>query len=86
MFWICHLSPNALAVFDRRTNTLTHFSFEQQHSHSQALTGVSAMLEDQDGSLWLTTHGPGLLKFDREHRRFIRYRNDPGDTESLPQN
>ena len=41
------------------------------------------MLEDRNGTLWLATHGAGLLKFDRQQRRFIRYRNDPGDPNSL---
>ena len=44
------------------------------------------MLEDRNGALWLATHGTGLLKFDRDHRRFIRYRNQPTDPDSLPQN
>src|SRR5260370_42438668 len=44
------------------------------------------MLEDQNGALWLATNGAGLLKFDREHRRFVRYRNSLTDTESLAQN
>ena len=44
------------------------------------------MLEDQNGVLWLSSNGAGLLKFDREHRRFIRYRNNLADPESLAQN
>jgi ligand-binding sensor domain-containing protein/signal transduction histidine kinase len=85
VFWIIHASGNGLAVFDRKTNTLTHYSFREQEPPSTALTGVMAMVEDQDGTLWVATQGAGLLKFDRDHRRFIRYRNDPADPESLPQ-
>jgi ligand-binding sensor domain-containing protein len=29
VFWIYHVSGNALAVFDRTTNTLTHYSFRE---------------------------------------------------------
>lgn len=86
VFWIYHLSPNALAVFDRKKNTLIHFSFERGHPARKELTGVSAILEDGDGTLWFATHGAGLLKFDREHKKFVRYRNDPADPDSLPQN
>jgi len=85
VFWIIHASGNGLAVFDRKTNTLTHYSFLEQEPPSAALTGVMAMLEDQNGALWVATQGSGLLKFDRDHRRFIRYRNDPADPESLAQ-
>jgi PAS domain S-box-containing protein len=83
VFWILHASGNGLAVFDRKTNTLTHYSFREQEPASNALTGVMAMLEDQNGALWLATQGAGLLKFDRNQRRFIGYRNDPADPESL---
>jgi ligand-binding sensor domain-containing protein/signal transduction histidine kinase len=86
VFWIYHLSPDSLATFDQRTNKLRYFSFHDRNLPGPELTGVSVMLEDGDGVLWLATHGAGLLKFDREHRRFIRYRNDPSDPESLPQN
>ena len=85
VFWIFHVSGNALAVFDRKTNMLTHYSFHEQEPPRTALTNVTAMLEDRNGTLWLATHGAGLLKFDREHRRFIRYRHNPGDSQSLPQ-
>jgi len=45
-----------------------------------------AVLEDRNGTLWFGTRGAGLLKFDREHQTFIRYRNSPADPESLPEN
>jgi ligand-binding sensor domain-containing protein/signal transduction histidine kinase len=85
VFWVFHASGNGLAVFDRKTNTLTHYSFHEREPPISALTGVMAMLEDQTGILWVATQGSGLLKFDRDHRRFIRYRNDPSDPESLAQ-
>ena len=43
------------------------------------------MLEDRDGTLWIATHGLGLLKLDRERRQFIRYGNMASDPQSLPQ-
>jgi len=85
-FWIFRDSPNALSVFDRKTNTLTNYSFHELERSTTALTVIMAMTEDRDGTLWLATHGAGLLKFDQEHRRFIRYRNNPADPNSLPQN
>ena len=30
VFWIFHVSGNGLAVFDRKTNTLTHYSFHER--------------------------------------------------------
>src|SRR5712675_1611843 len=86
VFWIYHVSAYPLSVFDRKAHTLTHFSFHEENSPGLALTGITGMLEDQNGALWLSSNGAGLLKFDREHRRFIRYRNNLTDPESLAQN
>jgi len=72
-------------VFDRKTNLLTQYSFQERDLPSTALA-IRAALEDRDGTLWLATHGAGLLKFDREGRRFIRYSNNAADPESLAQN
>jgi ligand-binding sensor domain-containing protein/signal transduction histidine kinase len=83
VFWIFHASPNALAVFDRKTNTLTRYVFPNREP---TMMKVSAMLEDRNSTLWIATHGLGLLKLDREHGMFVRYSNLPADPESLPQN
>jgi PAS domain S-box-containing protein len=83
MVWIVHVTGAGLAVFDRKTNTLTHYSFHEGHLSDALPTGVMAMTEDRDGTLWFGTLGNGLLKFDREGRKFIRYRNDPTNLNSL---
>jgi ligand-binding sensor domain-containing protein/signal transduction histidine kinase len=83
VFWIFHGSPNALAVFDRKTNTLTRYAFPKGEP---TMMKVSAMVEDRNGTLWIATHGFGLLKVDREGRKFIHYFNVPSAPESLPQN
>jgi ligand-binding sensor domain-containing protein/signal transduction histidine kinase len=83
VFWIFRSSPHALAVFDRKTNTLTRYAFPKREP---TVMRVSAMLEDRNGTLWIATHGFGLLKVDRERRKFIHYFNVPADPESLPQN
>jgi signal transduction histidine kinase/ligand-binding sensor domain-containing protein len=86
LFWIFHSSPNALSVFDRKTNTLTNYSFHELEPSTAMVVAIVGMTEDRNSTLWLATHGAGLLKFDREHRRFIRYRNNPVDPNGLPQN
>ena len=83
MIWIVHVTGAGLAIFDRKTNTLTHYSFHKGHLSDALPTGAMAMTEDRDGTLWFGTLGNGLLKFDREGRKFIRYRNDPTNPNSL---
>jgi ligand-binding sensor domain-containing protein/signal transduction histidine kinase len=82
VFWIFHSSPNALAVFDRNNNTLTRYAFPEREP---TVTRIHGMLEDRNGTLWIATHGLGLLKLDRGQGNFIRYSNVPTDPESLPQ-
>ena len=86
ILWICHGSPSALTAFDPRANTLTPYALPEGKPPNHGVTRITAILEDRNGGLWLATHGAGLLKYDRDHRRFIRYGNDPNDPESLPQN
>jgi ligand-binding sensor domain-containing protein/signal transduction histidine kinase len=83
VFWIIHVTGTGLAVFDRNTNTLTPYSFHKGPLSDTIPTGVMAILEDRDGTLWFATLGDGLLKFDRKGQKFIRYRNAPTNPESL---
>ena len=83
VFWIFQITGGGLAVFDRKTNTVTRYSFHKGHLSDALLTGVMTVLEDLDGTLWFGTYGDGLVKFDRQVRKFIRYRNDPANPDSL---
>jgi ligand-binding sensor domain-containing protein/signal transduction histidine kinase len=74
LFWITHASGNGLALFDHNSNTVQPVSFYAQDPPANALTGVMGILEDQDGNLWFGSPGGGVLKFDRENHRFLRYR------------
>ena len=86
VFWVLYASGNGLAILDRNAQRLTRYSFASHEFPDFPLTGVSSMLEDHDGTVWIGTFSDGLLKLDREHHRFTRYRNDPTNGESLPEN
>ena len=81
--WIYHANGSGLATFDRMTRTLTSFSFLDDTGKSMPDFGIYAALEDGDGTLWFGTGGQGLLRFDADHQRFIRYRSNSGDPQSL---
>ena len=80
VLWVAFSSKNGLAVVDRAANSVTQYSFSND---SGANTGVDAIYEDADGTLWLGTGSRGLLKLDRDRRRFVRYRSNPRDPESF---
>jgi signal transduction histidine kinase/streptogramin lyase len=83
LFWIYHEFGTGLAIYDRASNTLTKYSFYRQEPSPDAMTGVTGMIEDRNGNLWLGSPGVGLLQFDRDNHRFIHYRNHPGDPHSI---
>jgi ligand-binding sensor domain-containing protein/signal transduction histidine kinase len=85
-FWIYRNSGNPLAIFDPESNTLTEFSFDRSGGAGGVPTSVTAMIEDDTGTLWLGTIGAGILKLDRKQKRFIRYRNNVANAESIAEN
>jgi len=86
VLWIIYASDNGLAALDRKSRILTRYSFAKTPVSSETLTGVSSILEDADGQLWLGTHSDGLLKLDGNRLKAARYRNDPANYESLAEN
>jgi signal transduction histidine kinase/ligand-binding sensor domain-containing protein len=86
VLWSTYVAPgngSGLAVLDRPSNRLIPYSLYDKESGKGIYGGIMAMLEDQNKTLWFASFGAGLLKFDREHQIFTRYRNHPGDVESL---
>jgi ligand-binding sensor domain-containing protein len=82
-FWITHATGSGLALYDRKANTVTRYSFYDQEPAADSLTGVMGMVEDNDGGLWVGSPGLGLLEFDSAEQRFIHYRHNPADPQSI---
>jgi signal transduction histidine kinase/ligand-binding sensor domain-containing protein len=82
-FWIIYGTDGQLVVFDRRTNTLSKWLPTAEGSGTTSPILFSTMLEDRDGQMWFGTLNNGLLKFDRDQQRFIRYMARPSDPEGL---
>ena len=85
VFWILYASGNGLAVLDRKTHRLTRYFIAGDEVQHWPLTGVSSILEDRDGTLWIGSFSDGLMKLDREHQRVTRYRHDFANPDSLPE-
>ena len=87
-FWVYRSSGTALAKFDRSSNVLTEFTFNKGNEASDIdmPTGITGMVEDQNGTLWMGTIGAGLLRLDREHQTFMRYRNNVADSQTIGEN
>ena len=83
-FWIIYGTQGRLAVFDRRTSTLTNW-LPVPETRTATATPIffSTMIEDRDGVMWFGTLSHGILKFDRGPQRFIRYMARPSDPDGL---
>ena len=80
-----------MATFEPESRKLTRYSLRLAdvglaHPADLTVKHFTAILEDENGVLWLGTGGNGLIKFDRKHRKLTRFRNDPEDRESLSNN
>jgi ligand-binding sensor domain-containing protein len=86
VLWIYFDSGSGLAAFDQNTDTITRYSFYDAASGRPLISGVTSMLEDEDGVLWLSTNSAGLLRLDVDRQRVIAYHNNPGNPDSLGDN
>lgn len=81
--WVTYSSGNGLASIDRTTYAVTYYSTDERQPDPSELTGVEAILEDQDGTLWIATQGRGVLRLDKNRTQFVRYRTRPDDIRSV---
>jgi signal transduction histidine kinase/ligand-binding sensor domain-containing protein len=89
VIWIGYTASGGdggFASIDRKTNVITHYSFYDKESGKTVPIAIHAIHGDENETLWLGTMGAGLLRFDQGHDGAIRYRNHPGEPESLPDN
>ena len=82
-FWIIYGADGRLAVFDRQTNKLSDWTPTPEDSSGTSHVSFSTMLEDRGGTMWFGTLTNGILKFDRDQLRFIRYRAHPSNPDGL---
>ncbi len=82
VFWIIHGADGRLAVFDKSANALTTWQPTPVAAGGDPVM-FSSLLEDRAGTMWFGTLNHGILKFDRDRDRFVRYTTDPSNPHSL---
>ena len=83
LVWVGAMSGGGLSALDPKTGQFSRYPFHAEEQGIQTITGVGSIYEDREGVLWLGTLDRGLLKLDRDRKRFIRYSADPDNPHSL---
>ncbi|HUL14013.1 MAG TPA: two-component regulator propeller domain-containing protein, partial [Methylococcaceae bacterium] len=83
LLWQGSSLGGGLASIDPVTGNVTVYSFRSLVSKRNVTYGVVAVLQDDEGALWLGTDGQGILKLDRDRRHAVQYRTDPNHSDSL---
>lgn len=77
--WIGLLSGGGLNRFDFDSETFVDYPLHPDDRRLYAHLNVYNMAEDDQGNLWLATHGNGVVKLDHATGRFSRYDSEiPG--------
>ncbi|HVP00234.1 MAG TPA: two-component regulator propeller domain-containing protein [Bryobacteraceae bacterium] len=83
VLWVIFAHGYGLARVDRQAGALTFYSLDGTGQDNTLQAGARAIHEDEDGALWIGTTASGVLKLDRDRKRFVRYRNNPSNPDSL---
>jgi ligand-binding sensor domain-containing protein len=83
VLWAVLTYGYGLARIDRKAGQFIFYSLDGAGMDDPQRSGARAIQEDRSGALWIGTVFSGILKFEPDRKRFIRYRNHPSDPESL---
>ncbi len=79
VFWVG--GTQGLFMFDQNREKVVRASLPD----SLAFRPVTSIIETHDGALWIGFAKEGLARWDRQYNTFQRFRNNPRDPYSLPQ-
>ncbi len=83
VFWIATSDSScSLATLNVAANHVTCHTIYHKAGGITFPSIIADMLESRDGTMWLSSTA-GLFRLDREHKRMVRYHNQPSDDESL---
>jgi ligand-binding sensor domain-containing protein/signal transduction histidine kinase len=80
VLWVAS-ERDGLAMVDRANDRLIYFALSPENDPNLE-PGARAILEDKLGVLWIGTKS-GLYRLDRDRTRFVRYRHNYDDPDSL---
>ena len=81
--WNQDVTAGGLIRFNPDTRSVKRFQHEPNSVHSLIDNRISAILEDQDGEIWVGTVQNGLHRYNEKSGKFIRILPDPSQPNNL---
>jgi ligand-binding sensor domain-containing protein/signal transduction histidine kinase len=80
-FWVC--TPRGLNFLDRSRGVFAHILAVPNDPISYCAASANHVCEDNTGAVWATSHLHGVVRLPSEPAKFLVYRHNPEDTNSL---
>lgn len=81
---------DGLNMYNKETDTFTSYLNDPYDptsiSHNVMYWGEDALIEDNEGYIWIGTEGGGLNRFDKNTQTFKSYKHDPNNDKSISGN
>ncbi|MCP4219888.1 MAG: response regulator [bacterium] len=69
-------TSGGLTRYNRETDDFTRFQYHSNASNRHDKSVTHSIYEDRQGILWIGTFGSGIIKFDRDKRKFRHFHSD----------
>lgn len=70
--------------YDRGQNRFSRYSLgDKKPDHASSYEIIKTIYEDSRGVLWIGTYGQGMFAWHENRQRFVQYRHDPRNKNSL---
>lgn len=66
-------SPGGLTLFDTKTGNTKVFVHNDSDSHSISNNILNGFYDDGNGTVWISTDGGGLNRFNKNTKQFLAY-------------
>ena len=80
------MAPGAVSVFNRESETFRRYDHDPKDPTSLSDARASAILQDDEGAIWIGTFGGGLNLLRHDAAAFERFQHNPVDPNSLSDN
>jgi two-component system sensor histidine kinase ChiS len=72
-----------LNTFQHRVNTFVHFRNDPSNSTSLSNNSIYSLCQDEQGNMWIGTHGNGINRINLQEDKFIHVKSELGKERSL---